>query len=178
MTDLVDHAFDLGGVFVLNALPDPPEAERSERLTLPLIGAVLRAALGDLDAAHAEVSSDASAGDGAASSATRGRSAPEPFPDPSLAVAADAASVPANPSTWLIESPRSSATSPGVRSDSRPVIVAFTRLIGFCEPKLLESTSRIPASSRTARTPPPAITPVPGDAGLSKTDPDPNRPVT
>ena len=32
----------------------------------------------------------------------------------------------------------------------------------------------MPASSSTARTPPPAITPVPGDAGLRKTRPEPN----
>jgi len=37
--------------------------------------------------------------------------------------------------------------------------------------------SWMPASSSTARTPPPAITPVPGDAGLSSTRPEPNTPV-
>ena len=35
----------------------------------------------------------------------------------------------------------------------------------------------MPASSSTARTPPPAITPVPGAAGLRKTRPAPNTPV-
>src|SRR5436305_3012387 len=34
MTDLVDHALDLGGVFVLNAVSNPPEAKRSERVSL------------------------------------------------------------------------------------------------------------------------------------------------
>src|ERR1700755_922627 len=67
-----------------------------------------------------------------------------------------------------MEMPRSSATSSGVRSDSSPAIVALTRLIGFCEPRLLERMSWIPASSSTARTPPPAITPVPGAAGLEQ----------
>ena len=33
-------------------------------------------------------------------------------------------------------------------------------------PSDLETTSRIPANSSTARTEPPAITPVPADAGL------------
>ena len=35
-----------------------------------------------------------------------------------------------------------------------------------------------PAASRTARTGPPAITPVPGAAGLSRTSPAPNLPIT
>ena len=56
-------------------------------------------------------------------------------------------------------------------------MVALTRLIGFWVPMLLESTSRIPASSRTARTAPPAITPVPGLAGRRTTWPAPNRPM-
>src|SRR3954468_8071644 len=57
-------------------------------------------------------------------------------------------------------------------------MVAFTRLIGFCEPSDFESTSRMPASSSTARTPPPAITPVPSEAGFRNTRPAPNTPVT
>ena len=48
-------------------------------------------------------------------------------------------------------------------------MVAFTRLIGFWVPSDLDSTSWMPASSSTARTPPPAITPVPAEAGLSST---------
>src|SRR5262245_37347811 len=39
-------------------------------------------------------------------------------------------------------------------------------------------TLAIPASSTTARTPPPAMTPVPSEAGLSSTEPAPNSPVT
>ena len=35
----------------------------------------------------------------------------------------------------------------------------------------------MPASSSTARTPPPAITPVPGAAGLRNTRPAPKQPV-
>ena len=56
--------------------------------------------------------------------------------------------------------------------------VAFTRLIGFWLPSDFESTSWMPASSSTARTPPPAITPVPSEAGLRKTLPAPKIPVT
>ena len=55
--------------------------------------------------------------------------------------------------------------------------MAFTRLIGFWDPSDLERMSWIPASSSTARTPPPAMTPVPGDAGLRNTRPEPNTPV-
>ena len=55
--------------------------------------------------------------------------------------AADLGSASVSPNTLLIDNPRSSATSSGVRSDSSPAIVAFTRLIGFCEPRLLERMS-------------------------------------
>ncbi len=55
--------------------------------------------------------------------------------------------------------------------------MALTRLIGFWEPSDFERMSWIPASSSTARTPPPAITPVPGEAGLSSTLPEPKMPV-
>ena len=81
------------------------------------------------------------------------------------------------PSTASTERPRSAAISSGLRRSIRPWIVALTRLIGFCEPSDLERMSWIPASSSTARTPPPAITPVPGDAGLRKTRPEPKMPV-
>src|SRR6185437_3615096 len=70
-----------------------------------------------------------------------------------------------------------SATCSGVRRPCRPATVALTRLIGFCEPSDLERMSWMPASSSTARTPPPAMTPVPGEAGLRKTRPEPKMPV-
>ena len=35
----------------------------------------------------------------------------------------------------------------------------------------------MPASSSTARTPPPAMTPVPGEAGFRNTRPEPKTPV-
>src|SRR5215216_1934777 len=93
------------------------------------------------------------------------------------AVASSAAGASSSPSTSLTVRPRSCATCWGLRSDCRAATVAFTRLIGFWLPRDFESTSLMPASSSTARTPPPAITPVPGDAGLSKTRPDPKMPV-
>ena len=56
-------------------------------------------------------------------------------------------------------------------------MVALTRLMGFWEPSDFERMSWMPASSSTARTPPPAMTPVPGEAGLRKTRPEPKIPV-
>jgi hypothetical protein len=47
-------------------------------------------------------------------------------------------------------------------------------LTGLLLPSDFVSTSRMPAASTTARTPPPAITPVPGAAGLSNTREAPN----
>ena len=42
-------------------------------------------------------------------------------------------------------------------------------LTGFVEPSVLARMSRMPAASTTARTAPPAMTPVPCEAGLSIT---------
>src|SRR5262245_39677333 len=57
-------------------------------------------------------------------------------------------------------------------------MVARTMLFGLFDPMHLVSTLARPASSTTARTPPPAMTPVPSDAGFSRTSPAPKRPVT
>jgi len=51
-------------------------------------------------------------------------------------------------------------------------------LIGVLEPSDLERISVIPANSSTARTGPPAITPVPGAAGLTRIEPAPKCPTT
>ncbi len=56
--------------------------------------------------------------------------------------------------------------------------MALTRLIGFWVPSDLLRMSWMPASSSTARTPPPAMTPVPGEAGFSSTWPEPKMPTT
>src|SRR5450631_3755633 len=50
--------------------------------------------------------------------------------------------------------------------------------MALSEPRDLDSTSRIPAHSSTARTGPPAITPVPGAAGRSRTTPAAASPWT
>src|SRR6266542_1942379 len=73
--------------------------------------------------------------------------------------------------------PRSRATRRAVVSRFRPSIVARTMLCGFVEPRLFVRMSRIPAHSSTARTGPPAITPVPDAAGLSSTRPAPCLPM-
>ena len=57
----------------------------------------------------------------------------------------------------------------GRAAAAAPSTVAFTRLIGFWVPSDFDSTSRMPASSSTARTPPPAMTPVPSEAGFRNT---------
>src|SRR3954470_3177960 len=51
-------------------------------------------------------------------------------------------------------------------------------LIAFDEPRLFDSTSWMPAHSSTARTGPPAMTPVPALAGLSSTTPAASSPCT
>src|SRR5450631_3207427 len=160
---------------MLDRLADAAEPKRSQRVGLTLVGAVARFALGDGEGAHdddAAGDSPVSAGDSLVSAVGAVVSAA------GAVVSADPSAFSVvRPSTWLIDRPRSSATSRGVRSDSSPAIVALTRLIGFWEPRLLERMSWMPASSSTARTPPPAITPVPGAAGFRNTRPAPNTPV-
>ena len=51
-------------------------------------------------------------------------------------------------------------------------------LIWFEEPIDLDRMSLIPAHSTSARTGPPAMTPVPGAAGLRSTTPAPSSPIT
>src|SRR5262252_5596543 len=65
--------------------------------------------------------------------------------------------------------PRISATAAFSRSDSSATIVAFTTLCGFRRPIDFVSTFGTPQAVMTARTAPPAITPVPAGAGFSST---------
>src|SRR6267378_2744062 len=89
--------------------------------------------------------------------------------------------------------PRSLATRRAVVRCWRPSSVARTMLCGLVEPRLLVRMSRTPAHSSTARTGPPAMTPVPDQAAaggfdrlahrfahlvrLTGGDPDPTLPV-
>src|SRR5207302_10782055 len=86
------------------------------------------------------------------------------------------------PKTQLYRSstclPRRRATSNGSFIFNRPSKVARTTLCGFVDPKTFVRTSRTPAARMTARTAPPAITPVPCEAGFINTRPAPNRPIS
>src|SRR5829696_1821586 len=74
--------------------------------------------------------------------------------------------------------PRRLATASGCSRPCSAATVACTTLIAFAEPRDLASTSWTPAHSSTARADPPAITPVPGDAGRSNTTPAAFSPCT
>src|SRR5579859_7461456 len=73
-------------------------------------------------------------------------------------------------------SPRISRMATLSRNCSSATTVAFTTLCGLCVPIDFVSTLGIPTAWMTARTGPPAITPVPSLAGLSNTSPLPKRP--
>ena len=70
----------------------------------------------------------------------------------------------------------SAARRCGACSMSRAQASALTTLCGLVEPSDLVRMSWMPALSITARTGPPAITPVPAEAGLSSTRPAPKAP--
>ena len=57
-------------------------------------------------------------------------------------------------------------------------MVAFTMLCGLFDPSDFVRMSFTPATSSTARTAPPAMTPVPGEAGFMSTREAPNIPIT
>src|SRR5438876_3633186 len=73
--------------------------------------------------------------------------------------------------------PRIRASVAGSFSDPRPVNVARTTLCGFADPSDFVRIFVIPAASTTARTAPPAMMPVPSDAGFSSTLPAPKFPT-
>src|SRR3974390_3088866 len=74
--------------------------------------------------------------------------------------------------------PRAAATSLRSRSLPSASKVALITLCGLVVPMDLVSTFCTPAEVMTARTAPPAITPVPSGAGFSITIPEPKRPRT
>ena len=80
--------------------------------------------------------------------------------------------------TSSIGRPRLAAISSGRFRLFSAATVACTTLIGLDEPSERDSTSLMPAHSSTARTGPPAMTPVPGLAGLSSTTPAASSPCT
>src|SRR5690349_16838633 len=133
----VDHAPDLGAVLLDDRVVHPLQAERTQRLALVLLVADAGLDLGDLQTRHRQ-----------------------------LAFPARARSRPAG-ATSSRGRPRRAATSSGRTSCFSASTVACTMLIGLSDPSDLDRTSWMPAHSRTARTGPPAMTPVPGLAGLS-----------
>src|SRR5512133_422557 len=74
--------------------------------------------------------------------------------------------------------PRRLATDSGCSRLCSAATVACTTLMALAEPSDFASTSRTPAHSSTARAEPPAITPVPGEAGRSMTTPAAFSPCT
>src|SRR3954468_22017521 len=145
----VDHAAELREVLLHHGVVDPLQAERPERVPVVLLRADLRAGLRDLQTGHVSQ-----------------------LPTPARARRRAAGA------TSSSGSPRRAATSSGRTSPFRAATVAWTMLIGLSEPSDLLSTSWTPAHSSTARTGPPAMTPVPGAAGLSRTTPAAASPCT
>src|SRR5262245_29015665 len=82
-----------------------------------------------------------------------------------------------SPRSWT-SLPRRFATCSAFRSHLSPSRVARRTVLGFAVPSDFVRMSWTPHDSRTARTAPPAMTPVPGDAGFRSTCPEPNRPTT
>src|SRR3954453_14542437 len=148
VTDGLDHAADLRAVLLDDHVADPLETERAQRLALVLLEAHEAPVLADLELSHQEdTSSETPAGTSARAfnSAAGG--------------------------TCSTVRPRRAATASGCSSIFRASTVAWTMLIWLDEPSDLLRTSWMPAHSSTARTGPPAIPPVPGAAGRSRTTP-------
>ena len=74
--------------------------------------------------------------------------------------------------------PRLAAITEGALVAMRPFSVARTTLYGFVEPIDFAMMSVTPITSKTARIAPPAMMPVPSEAGFSMTRPAPKRPST
>src|ERR1039457_4945254 len=147
----LDHAAVLGAVVLDDHVTDPLQPQRTQGRPLRVRPPDSGPGLGYLQVCH--------------------RTAPgQLFVDPAPAAAAWARSMAAG-ATSPIGSPRLAAISSGRFRLFRAATVACTTLIGFDDPRDRDSTSWTPAHSSTARTGPPAMTPVPGLAGFSSTTP-------
>src|SRR5919107_517973 len=138
---MAHHAAELGSVLLCDHVVDPLETKRTQRVTVVLLAADVGLDLRDLELRHDY--------------------APAPARARSRAAGATSSS----------GRPRRAAISSGRCRPFRASTVACTMLIALSEPSDFDRMSWIPAHSSTARTGPPAITPVPGDAGLSSTTP-------
>src|SRR4029079_3529779 len=161
--DLAELALELRPGRVLGGPADLAQAERAQRAAVLLRLSDRRPGLGHDDARHDSTAS------GSGVSATAAASSRGAATAVGLAAASSARGVRDSGSTSEMDFPRERATSSGRRSRLRPSTVAFAMLIGLVGPMLFASTARIAASSSTARTPPPAITPVPSLAGRRTT---------
>src|SRR5215207_9918618 len=159
MRDGRGHASDLGTIFLDDDVADALEAERTQGLTLVLLASDAGLDLGDLKLRH-HASTPASA----------------------LALASARPSLPARRraagATSSTVRPRRDATISGDSRSWSASTVAWAMLIALDEPSDFDRTSWTPAASSTARTGPPAMTPVPGDAGRRKTTPAAFSPCT
>src|SRR5215213_898836 len=151
MLHCVHQTTNRGVIFAFHGSPDLSQTKCLQRL-----GVLAARARGRLHLSDDELGHQAGASSGSPASPGTGLSL---SPSSRLSI----------PSTSRTVRPRSSATWSGLRRPWRAATVAFTRLIGFWLPSDFESTSWMPASSSTARTPPPAITPVPAEAGFRST---------
>src|SRR5690606_5864076 len=131
------------------AVADPLQTEAAQRVTLILLLAHL-----GLDLGHLQTGSHQA---------------------PTFAAAAAAAfaslRMMMSGTTASYSRPRRAATARGSSRLLSAATVACTMLIVFDEPSDFDRTSWTPAHSSTARTGPPAITPVPAAAGRSRTTP-------
>src|SRR6476646_4606636 len=133
----LDHPADLGTVLLDDDVANALQTEAAQRVTLVLLATDLGTGLGHLEPRHHA---------------------------PALAAsrpAACARSIAAG-ATWSTGRPRRAATASGRSRPCRAATVACTMLMALSEPSDLLSTSWMPAHSSTARTGPPAMTPVPG----------------
>src|SRR5215210_617607 len=151
----LDHAPDLGTVLLDDHVADPLEPQAAQRLALVGLAADGGPLLLDLELRHQPATSCETPSGTSARALSRAAGA-----------------------TASTGSPRREATVSGCSSIFRASTVAWTMLIWFDEPSDLLSTSWMPAHSRTARTGPPAMTPVPGAAGRSSTTPAAFSPCT
>src|SRR5436309_1117822 len=151
---LAQHPLQRRRVLVHRALVDAPQAQCPHGATMLRAGAYRASHLRDPQLRHQDAASAAAAA-------------------VSAACAASATTSECGLITSRTSSPRSLATSSGRFRFLRPSTVAISRLIGLAVPSDLARMSRTPPSSSTARTPAPAITPVPSLAGFSITWPAP-----
>src|SRR5699024_1253603 len=143
-----DHAAKLLAVAAHRAVAGVVESKRARGRPLAFVAAIRCTHLADRDIGHQTLTLPAVSSDSSCSALSRAAGA-----------------------TSSSDSPRRAATVSGDSRVRSALSTACTMLIGLAVPSDLVNTSRTPAASSTARTGPPAITPVPGAAGRCITTP-------